>query len=85
MLKRFRNWLCPPVPSALPILTEIDRLNLCVTSYVYGGKGTCSNRTWSVTVTEEWTGFKLKVEGEGRTFDEALAAAWIKYPRQGRA
>lgn len=83
MLKRLRNRLCPPMPSVLPVLAEIDRLKLSVSCFVYGGNDTYANRTWSVAITEKWTGFEMKVEGEGRTFDEALAAAWIKYPRQG--
>lgn len=82
MFKRLCNRLSPPIPSALPILAEVDRLKLGVYCHVYGGND-FADRTWSVKLTEEWTGFEMRVEGEGRTFDEALAAAWIKYPRQG--
>lgn len=80
MLKSLRNWLSPAPPSVVPIIAEIDRLKLYMSCMVYGGTDLYVHRTWSVTLREEWKGFKLEVEAEGRTFDEALSAAWAKRP-----
>lgn len=82
MLRFLRNRLCPPTPSILPVLREIDERNISMRSFVYGGKRNSLGvaRTYSVTLSFDDRGLEISAEAEGRTFDEALWAAWSKWP-----
>lgn len=82
ILKFLRRLLHQPLPSALPILAEIDNRGVGLSAFSYGGFNNVP-RTYNVTIVHEGGGVRCSASGEGATFDEALGRAWLKWPERG--
>jgi hypothetical protein len=67
-----------PAPPVNAIWEEISRRSIDFNGYSYSYEGTV---TYEVGLNVRRDGIDCKVNGKGRTFDEALAAAWEKWPR----
>lgn len=71
--------ITPHVPSAFPILQEIDRRGLEISAFStnYSGRG------WVVILKYKNDDVDCEVKGRGETFDIALASAWDAWPGNG--
>lgn len=74
ILRLFQRRAAPPVND---IWNEIERRKLGFTAFC----STYSMREYVISLSFKQDDIDCKVDGRGRTFDEALANAWEKWPR----